>query len=216
MPPSNEHAETGLPKMTDAEKAAKLLEGNFVNIGKKVVGGQTLNAGEVKLLEQIKATKTDATANAPTFAKNQTQLAHILGVSRKTIQRKVKLAGAPAPEANGSLHVANWKKFLETEGVIEEEDGLDSVALKAEQILLQNKRLKNKISIEQKEWVPRVVVRQVIAKFLAEAQALSGSSKLRIATVARVAPDTTQAAEEVGKELDQIWRALETSEWAKK
>lgn len=202
--------------MTDAEKAAKLLEGNFINIGKKVVGGTTLNAGEVKLLEQIKLTKADATANVPTFAKNQTQLADILGVSRKTIQRKVKLSGAPKPEPNGSLHVANWKKFLETEGVIEEDAGLDSVALKAEQILLQNKRLKNKLAIEQQEWIPRSVVRQIMAKFLAEAQALSGSSKLRIATIARVSPDTTQAAEEVGKELDQIWRALETSEWAKK
>src|SRR4051812_7197372 len=99
MSQSNEHAETGLPKMTDAEKAAKLLEGNFINIGKKVVGGTTLNAGEVKLLEQIKSTKADAAAaSAPTFAKNQTQLAHILGVSRKTIQRKVKLEGAPEPE----------------------------------------------------------------------------------------------------------------------
>lgn len=212
------HPETGLPALSDQDKARKLLDGNFVNIGKKVIAGNTLSAGEVKLLEQIAhrpaASIGGEKPGEPAFAKNKSQLADILGISRKTVQRYSTRDDAPKPRPNGSLCVAEWRAFLANNEVLGSED-LDAAALKAQQILLQNKRLSNKLAIERKEWIPKVVARQVLTELVTEAKSLSFNSVIRIVTVAKVAPDTTSAAEAVRTELERIWKTLEANEWHK-
>jgi len=94
-------------------------------------------------------------------------------------------------------------------------DDLSHATLKARHTLLQNKRLENRLAIERKYWIPKEVVRQVFTQFVTEAKQRCFNGIIRIVTLARVAPDSTAAAEEVRKEVQEVWRSLENSEWFK-
>src|SRR5881392_2592087 len=75
-----------------AEQAAILLKGDLRNLAKKVQQGKTLSASERNLLKSTLAGETPAAAE---FAKNAVELAAILGVDRKTVQRWRRIDGNP-------------------------------------------------------------------------------------------------------------------------
>ena len=215
--PQPEQPKTSLP-LTDAEKAKKFLEGNFINIGKKVISGNPLSLGEIRLLEQMASGK-EVVPGAPTaptqkFVKNQTELAAAMGVDRKTVQRWRKHDGAPKARSDGRWDVDEWRAFAQKIGAIK--TGLDKSALQAEQLLIQNERLKNKLAIERKEWIPKVVARQVFTQLVTEAKARSFNSTIRLVTLARVAANTTDAVQEVRREIEAVWKSLEEGEWFNK
>jgi len=201
--------------LSDAQKAEKLLEGNVTNIAKKVLAGTPLTLGEVRILEQ-RAAKQQASpvAGEPRFAKNQTELAQILGVDRKTIHNWRLRKGSPATRSDGRLDVEAWRRFGESVGGLKASD-LDKGALQAEQLLIQNKRLWNKLAIEREEWIPKVVARQVFTQLVTESKSRCFNSIIRIVTLARVAQSTTGAVEEVRRELETVWRSMENTEWFK-
>jgi hypothetical protein len=49
------------------------------------------------------------------WARNQVELALILGVTRKTVQRW-RILGAPIPRSDGFWNVAQWKEWIEAHG----------------------------------------------------------------------------------------------------
>lgn len=123
----------------------------------KVKSGQPLTSAELRALK-------DST-NPEGIAKNQSALARILGVNRKTIQRRSKEPGAPIASPNGSQDVSAWRRFLAGEHTqsaqgIEPDDLESQTVLKARQILLQNQKLEFQISVMRREFVPVEDVQQ--------------------------------------------------------
>lgn len=74
------------------EQAGLVLKTNYRNLVRKVGAGRTLSAGEVNLLQAI---QTGGRPEARAFTGTLVELADLLGVSRRTIQRAVKLEGRP-------------------------------------------------------------------------------------------------------------------------
>lgn len=148
-------------------------------LAEKVKSGQPLTSAELRALK-------DSTAPEG-MAKNQSELARILGVSRKTIQRRSKEPGAPIPSPNGSQDVSAWRRFLAGEHTqsaqgVEADDLESQTVLKARQILLQNEKLAFQISVMRREFVPVEDVQQwgadlgtAVRKALVQLPRLSGS-----------------------------------------
>src|SRR5581483_1975923 len=144
---NNDGGNNGKPVSGSQKANAELiLKGNFKNLAKKVIEGKTLSSFEVALLKQESGGAEGDVVDGVEYAKNQAQLANILGVSRKTIQRYIKREGAPKSRDDGRLSITEWRAFLAKHDVLgDEADTPDATRLKAEQILLQNKLLQQKI-----------------------------------------------------------------------
>lgn len=138
------------PRASMADKAQAILTANLLRIQQKLVNGQgTLTKAELDFVKE-QAGKIKTNSEEPQLAKNQSELAAILGVSRKTIQRKSKHPDAPKARPNGSCVVSEWREFL---GQADEDDDLDANQLKAKQILLQNNILEHKYAVMRGEFI---------------------------------------------------------------
>jgi phage terminase Nu1 subunit (DNA packaging protein) len=80
------------------------------------------------------------------WAKNRVELAKILGVSRKTIQRYQEKPGAPKPASDGRWDVDAWRAFLSDSPALNDVCGDETIAdLRKEQVRLQNEHIRQKI-----------------------------------------------------------------------
>src|SRR4051812_9070532 len=103
------------------DNAKKVLEANLVNLAKRVAEGQPLTAQQLLLVKAVAASPTDQ-AEGPTFARNQVELANLLGCHRRSVQRWMKQDGNPGAAANGKYNVAKWREWAETHGHMEAPD----------------------------------------------------------------------------------------------
>lgn len=200
-------------------QAKLLLERNALNLADKVKGGKPLAPKEVAMLEAIIAGAEAGTAatTAKTYAKSQQELADALGLKdRKTIQRWLKESPNPGTQDDGRYDVTAWREFARNKGHDFDDEGNPSQAeAKAEQILLQNERLRHRIAEEKGLLIPTAVAKETFAKLLMSLKGRSYSGITRLVTLARMAPNSAEAAEEIRKELDAIWQSAEDSKWLK-
>jgi hypothetical protein len=138
------------PVTLSSEQAEVLLRRNLANLAKKVKDGKTLSAGELNLLQSSLDSDTLSTAE---FAANAVELSKILNVSRKTVQRWRKIGGNPGVQPDGRYHVASWRAFKASRASSEEDNPSASQA-RAQQILLQNEKLKIQIAVLKREYMP--------------------------------------------------------------
>lgn len=114
--------------------------------------GKTLSAAEIYLLEGLKG-GTEATKQS--HAADQVELARILRLSRKTIQRAFKTGDFPGAKSNGTYEIATWRAHLAARGTLDDSDaGLSQTQLKARQILLQSQKPEFQLSVLRREYVP--------------------------------------------------------------
>jgi hypothetical protein len=150
--PDAPEAQIPPPVSLTAEQAAILLKGDLRNLAKKVQQGKTLSASERNLLQSTLAGELPA---AEEFAKNAVQLASILGVDRKTVQRWRKIDGNPGVRPDGRYHVPSWRAWkLARQGDGSEGEELSQSILRARQILLQNQKLEFQLAVLRREYVP--------------------------------------------------------------
>lgn len=201
------------------DQAKKILKADLANMVKKVGSGKTLSSTERAILNAISEGEGEVAATtAPNYVSKQSELATLLGFKdRKTIQRLLREPENPGKRDDGRYDVASWKAYARRKGHQcpgdEPTEDVSQSRAKAKQILLQNKRLENRIAIEMGEWIPKSVARQVLSQLVTEAKARSFNGIIRIVTLARLASGTSEAAAEVRKEMESIWQALTTSEW---
>ncbi|MDB6024021.1 MAG: hypothetical protein JWM68_244 [Verrucomicrobiales bacterium] len=203
--------------MSPQDAAKKILERSILNLAKKVSDGGTLTAQEYTLLNQF-TEGTGGGSVGPAWVQKQTELADVLNVTRKTIQRWLKLPDNPGTGANGKYSVVAWRTFAKQRGHDDESDSVDELdkpKLQAEQIELQNEKLRHSIGVLKERYIEKQLARQVFGKLLLSAKGRSYSNIIRIVTLARLAPDTTTAAAEVRKEIDAMWQSLTDSSWLK-
>ncbi len=91
------------------EVAERILAKDYTNIVKKVTEGKPLSKAERELIQAKAESVADTSI---TIAKDVTELASILGVSRQTLYAWRKLEGAPAPASNGTHSVIAWRQFI--------------------------------------------------------------------------------------------------------
>lgn len=91
------------------EVAERILAKDYTNIVKKVTEGKPLSKAERELIQARAESVADTSI---TIAKDVTELASILGVSRQTLYAWRKLEGAPAPASNGTHSVIAWRQFI--------------------------------------------------------------------------------------------------------
>ena len=91
------------------EVAERILAKDYTNIVKKVTEGKPLSKTERDLIQARAESMADASI---TTAKDLTELATILGVSRQSLHTWRKLEGSPTPAANGSHSVIAWRQFI--------------------------------------------------------------------------------------------------------
>lgn len=210
----NEPQPTQAPVSLTARQAETLLKADLANLAKKVQAGKMLSAHERNMLQSAIA---GGVISNQEYAHTQDELAKLLGVTRKTIQRWRKLKDRPEDKADGRMHVPSWRIFkAQRQGEDETESEEQSPAhAKARQILLQNERLEMRILAEKGELVPKEIANQVFAKLLIAAKTRCFTSVTRFVTLARMAEDSNKAAEEIRKEMILIWQELEKGEWLK-
>jgi hypothetical protein len=131
------------------EQARKLLEANSVLLVKKVVEEKKpLTLQEITLLQAV------AGEQEKTWADTQVDLSAVLGVDRKTIQRWLKIDGNPGARPNGKYNIAEWKSWRASRSGDFDSPDLDQTQLKAENLLLQNERLRFQIGVLKREYWP--------------------------------------------------------------
>lgn len=170
------------PSEISPADASEFLKRHTANLAKKLRRGETLPASQVNFLHAIQGEV--ASPVAVQFARNQTHLAAILGVHRKTIHRGMQLPGHPRPRADGRLEVAAWRTFLQGTGALATDD-VDTVKEKARNLVLKNQKLEAENAILRKNWKPveeierwgaelGAAVRKVVCQIHRSAQSLDG------------------------------------------
>lgn len=205
------------PTMIDPKVATTLLKGDINNLARKVKSEKPLSKGERELLMSAIDT-TSNRENADTYAKNQTELAEILGVERKTVQRWLKshpeLKKKPYKWPDGRYRVADWRIWRQKSAGIKSEDGLSPAQLKARQILLQNEKLEIQNGILKKQYSLNSDVERWAADMVSAAKKilLSMPSVLAPQVVGLSVPD---AEERLKDTINDALEQLHTQPWQK-
>lgn len=137
-----------------ADQASLLLKADVRNLSKKLREGKSLTPSERGMLRSIASGGTGATE---TFVRSQVELANVLGISRKTIERARRRPGNPGVRDDGRLDVAAWRDYLkETTTCFEKDNDPQSSkqAAQARNLLLKNEKLEADIAILRREWLP--------------------------------------------------------------
>lgn len=187
-----------------AADAEKVLKDNLRNLRRKVKEGRTLSAGEVNLL---RAVQTGGKAEAQAFAANQVELAALLGVNRKTIQRALKRDGHPGTRADGRYDVNAWREFVIGGSAAEDAEDADDTnpaALKARNLLLQNERLELQIAVMRGDFVAAADVEKWGAELGANVRKIVTQIHLAAPSVVGLSvPDAEARLKEIEDEILQ-------------
>lgn len=138
------------PSNITPEMAERVLEANWKNVIRRVSTGKTLNATELGILKARAACNHETV----TTAKDVTDLAEILGVTRQTIHTWLKRAGAPKAQPDGSHIVVAWRQFIEISG-LKGATLPDSNALKARKMLAEIEDRELRVALKKGMYVLR-------------------------------------------------------------
>lgn len=141
------------------DKAHRILDADFQNIVRKVAAGKTLTSAERARIEARAAGSTQSVA----FANTVTELAAILGVTRRTINHWRKLEGAPPTQPNGTHDVSAWREFIRARGLkgASEPTG-DTETLKARRLLVDIEERELRLAIKRGQYLHKDDVRQAV------------------------------------------------------
>jgi DNA-binding XRE family transcriptional regulator len=133
--------------------ASRVLDANWKNVVKKVGAGRTLNATELAVIR----TRAAGSQDSVTQAKDLTELARVLGVSRQTIYSWKKRKDAPHPSANGTHDVVAWREFIRVHDL---KAGLspDAEVLKARKLLAEIEDRELKVALKKGQYVLKAEV----------------------------------------------------------
>jgi hypothetical protein len=162
-----------------SDVAATLLASDVANIRQKVEGGKTLSTSERAVLQTV--SEGGSLANAKAWANDQVELADILGIDRKSVQRWRKL-GAPDAESNGRWNVAAWKAWMKANGKhgVDGDDTPEKQQLEAKWLLLRNEKLEVEIGVLRGDYVKVVEVEAFIRSMVTEARKVFEQGRLTL------------------------------------
>lgn len=170
-------------------QAKALLQRNALNLANKVKAEKPLTPKEVAMLEGIIA---GGEARAKRWAENQVELADVLGVDRRTINRWLKHKHAPETAANGKYDITAWRTFQRehARGGDDDED-VDVTKERARNLLLQNEKLEFQLKVLRRDYIANAQVEQETADLIQNAKKvlLSGPASLAPQVVGVTIPE---------------------------
>lgn len=193
------------PSSITPEVAERLLSADLKNIVRKVSDGKTLGPSELQRVKAIAAGSNDSV----THARNNTELAMLLGISRQTLYQWKKLENAPQPQPNGLHSIIAWRQFIRDRGLKPGENVAGaSEALKARKLLAEVEQREIRTAILKGEYVPLETVRVEWTTQVGKAIAL-----LRAKFENELPPilsglDAVAIQEECQRAIDEVCRVL--------
>lgn len=195
-------------KMLTEEQSNALHQKILANIYKKVASGKTPSAREQAILDANTINKSPST---PSYAKNQVELADIIGVARKTIQRWRKDPTFPKPRSDNRYSVKEVVAWKEEHGSTAG-DLVSKESAQVKSIMLQNEKLEIQVGILKGEYTPNVDIDQQVSEMVQQAK------RELLALPASLAPQvigqTIAEAEKIIKQsIVEALKSLHENQW---
>lgn len=185
------------------EMAEKILAKDYVNIVKKATEGKPLTKVERDL---IKA-KAECCDESVVFAKTWDELAKLLGVTVRTVNRWRKIEGAPDARPDGQIPVIEWRQFVREH---ELKVGTDpkTEALKARKLLAEVEQREIKTAIIKGDYVPLEQVKSEWTTQIGRTRALLEARFLNELPPVLVGKDAIAIREELERVLLEAYSTL--------
>jgi hypothetical protein len=174
--------------------------------------GRFVAEGELPIDNGQQAPASDAAV----YVKDQVELADILGVDRKSIQRWKKIEGCPGAKADGRYDVTAWKTWMQTtrrghgkkEGKTKHDIETQIAELKREELEIGLKKTRGELaSVDE--------VCEVLGALLAPL--VNGMRTLRHDLAPQVVGESVpEATKRLGAAHHALLEKLSVGEWAKK
>ena len=185
--------------MSDIKWAKSVME--RVDQGKKVSQEDLQRASEVLIME------VETSTSLPKYAKNQTELASIFKVDRKTIQRWRKEPGFPVPASNGKWDIRATQAWVRANDKIDNVEEEDLHELKIRQLKLICEKLEHELSIKKEEYTENVDVERWVASMIMEAKTVLLSIPAKLAPI-MAGLDPAEAEERLKESIDEALTQL--------
>lgn len=169
-------------------QAKQLLDADAALAVKRIKSGKNLTQGHRAYLLQIAGDDIPSDG----MAKNQVELAKILGVSRSSIVKWARQPDSPKPKSNGRHDIAEWLEFIKVNG-LKGSDSLEADDLKSRRLLAQCLKIEAELEILRGNWLPL----KLIERFM---QDIFTACRAKILQ----APLDDQAKDEVLNELARL------------
>lgn len=180
----------------------RILSKDLENIVKKVASGKTLTSAERALVEKAYG----ATENVK-FAKTIVELAEILGVSRKTIDRWRKMKNAPKALSDGRHNIVKWQEFVRKHD-LKEPDTPEEEELKSRKLLAEVRQAELKLKVMEGTYVPIEKVREVWMSHIGQVRNILESRFLNELPPILTSLDAIQIREKMQEVLDETYKAI--------
>jgi transcriptional regulator with XRE-family HTH domain len=179
-----------------AEQLHAIRKKEKANILKKVQSGGTLTQAERLILY-------GNTTDQKRYAKNQTELAELLGVDRKTIQRWRKEENFPKAMADGRydiIAVRDWRERTRSSSTTDAED-LSKAEGEARRVWLQVEKLEHEIEVSKGKFISIEQAQQDVAQMCSRARSILLAIPDTLAPLV-IGKTPTQAQQLIRKEID--------------
>ena len=187
----------------DSNIGKRILDKELENIVRKVAAGKTLTASERALIEE----KYSTSGKSARYVSTIVELAEILGVNRKTIDRWRRKKDAPKPLSNGKHNVAKWRDFVRKNDLKEAESPEDE-ELKTRKLLAEVKQAELKLKVMEGTYVPVEKVREVWMSHIGQVRNILESRFLNELPPILTTLDAIQIREKMQEVLDETYNAI--------
>lgn len=134
------------PASSSSDRVAHVL--------RKLDRGRTISQGDRDLIRAF--AQNDEAAKTTGRAKNLTELAQAVGVTRQTIHKYQRRSGAPRPASNGTHDVVAWRIYLAKQGAIDDPAVMpDKTVLDAQILHLRAALLSMDLAEREREVIKR-------------------------------------------------------------
>lgn len=190
------------------EIAKKLLNRDFANLVQRVQRGGKLSRSERAMLQGMAA----SAGQTATVAENFVELAKLLGVARRTIQRWRKRKDAPKAGAGGFHELAAWREFMRRHGLESDPAGTDAEsALHARKLLAEVEERELRLAVKKRAYVALAEVQESWTQLVAEAKEMFRRKfELELPPVLS-GLDAVAIQAECSKALDEVFTLLHTT-----
>lgn len=160
------------PGAINTQRIAETLEQTservfLKHVADKLRAGKTLTRQEQTRLSSLR----HGTDSAVTFAANQSELADLLDVSRKTIQRALEKDGNPGAMPDGRYEVKPWRDYLSrTNEHLAESDKTSIRSERARNLSLKNDKLEFELAVLRRDYIAADDVEKLVGEMIAESK----------------------------------------------
>ena len=149
--------------------AKKLLNRDFANLVQRVQRGANLSRSERVMLQSMAA----SAGQMPAVAGDYSELARILGIARRTMNRWRKRPDAPQTGTSGFIDVAPWREFMQRNDLHGEPAATEEeTALRARKLLAEVEERELRLAVKKGEYVALEDVRETWMKLASQVTAL--------------------------------------------